>query len=79
MIWPIFLVSCVVSGGASVSGAVAPGVTPLFMACLLLVRGVAAVLGVTDSGFVTPVFGVVASGMVVLLLLARLFLRLLSG
>ena len=42
-------------------------------------RGVAAVLGVTDSGFVNPVFGVVTSGAVMLLLLARLFLRLLSG
>ncbi len=42
-------------------------------------RDVSAVLGVTDYGFVAPVFGVVTSGMVMLLLLARLFLRVLSG
>ncbi len=29
---------------------------PLILACLLLVRDVAAVLGVTDSGFVAPCF-----------------------
>ena len=48
---------------------------PLFLA--LLVHGVAVVLGVAGSSFVTPVFCVVASRVVLLLFLARLFLRLL--